>query len=1374
MGGDGARARRRSRPLGFPGVAGRVAFALAAVQFATCAALAVETARGFDGGEGPDGETAPSPATDPLSAVTQGAPAPVAPAVEDASVAPDLGSSAPRSLNVDASLATVCAAKGFWYPFDDEVLRQTNASHSEARVCVTDAEEGASAAAAAAAEAHAAAKREALAKKKEKEKIPSLRDFKSDLEAKVADARDAKKGKKEAEKREKEPREPREVEAEARGERGIADGAREAGRADSEDPKGSTGPGPDPSLADSAEPVPTPPVPGAADVHAAVEGETRRDETSRDGQKESHKKSPETERARVSGDGTYAAAAPSSGRGASVASPVPKPTPTADLSLSDSRLDRLGRPDHDGFERSDSPNARGVTSDASRLDRGAETRPSSAPEASGEPSVEPTPVSRTAAWPDADAEEAKAFVADATPVAESDATDLPEVPAASVTSATERANQPAPRMRRGGDGPPSPTDRGPAASAAPSAPEVSATSADPTLEPSTRSSATPSETTSLSEARVTESDASERTGEPSESNRRDAPTEASAADPASAGAGGTAVSSTVSDPEHRAPRVPVAPSVRDAYAAGVNYAAASNGAKIVSANPESKATAVNALKENRDSYYLSPCATSGTDPASGRPRNKWITVELSETVSVTAVTIANYEFHASAPRAFEVWGTAGPADAEDGYFLIMRAVANEAREPQTFEVSLDGKGHALWSKHVRFAFASHYGAFHFCTLSLLRVHGKDATQTLKEEMEAIDAEAREVEEILRENDEANEILREKERAEAERRGGGEEAEASIGSARRSAEQAAAARVLETVRVGDGGEGEADGIPGSPGFRDGARHDEGDARDGDGHARASVSGDVRPGPGGSSVGEVGAREPLDPAEARSPSGTEREGPSGPSGYERVDAASAAKANDERTKANDERAKAGDANERPEVHFSGSDKNPGSTRDSTRDESAVDAPLDEPSRKNIAEKRDGEREESAFGESAFGVDKKDAPGPGPVKKEASSASLRETESIGSKPTDSGSKPAPLPVPSSSSENVFSIMAKKIKALELNQSMFDRYVEASIARVAERLDDVSADVEAAEETAANATAASLRAEAKALAAAKDASRLEEESKTARIVIETRANALERRLAALERETSRVTSRNRAALGATLLVVAVATTLFAAVALLDASASFAADSDLISTNDGATGDTPGGARAAHAYQSQSAFLESRKARNRSARNKTAGVGVDGLDRAARVKEENVADRSRSPRGFPDGDEGNDLRGFLPHADEGEFVRLPSIDSRSFLRSTRVFIESIGASKEEARTARLVAGIGALAIAALCAFCGCGLLVLPPAKVAFAFAARGLRRGVARTHRIFSLARKIDPVGLARASFGFVKALVERFERWRLGGGGG
>ena len=103
-----------------------------------------------------------------------------------------------------------------------------------------------------------------------------------------------------------------------------------------------------------------------------------------------------------------------------------------------------------------------------------------------------------------------------------------------------------------------------------------------------------------------------------------------------------------------------------------------------------------------------------------------------------------------------------------------------------------------------------------------RRHGKDATQTLKEEMEAIDAEAREVEEILRENDEANEILREKERAEAERRGGGEEAEAE-GKEQAAARARARDGSRRRRRRRRGGWDRDPGIPGIPG--DGARHDD---------------------------------------------------------------------------------------------------------------------------------------------------------------------------------------------------------------------------------------------------------------------------------------------------------------------------------------------------------------------------------------------------------------------------------------------------------------------------------------------------------------------------------------------------------------------
>ena len=116
---------------------------------------------------------------------------------------------------------------------------------------------------------------------------------------------------------------------------------------------------------------------------------------------------------------------------------------------------------------------------------------------------------------------------------------------------------------------------------------------------------------------------------------------------------------------------------------------------------------------------------------------------------MTAVTLANYEFHSSGVREFEVWGTAGAAEREDGWRRLARCAAEPGRDAQTFEVP-----RATWSKFVQLRFTSHYGSFHFCTVSLLRVHGKDATQTLKEEMEAIDAEVTEVEEILRDAEEA--------------------------------------------------------------------------------------------------------------------------------------------------------------------------------------------------------------------------------------------------------------------------------------------------------------------------------------------------------------------------------------------------------------------------------------------------------------------------------------------------------------------------------------------------------------------------------------------------------------------------------------------
>ena len=158
----------------------------------------------------------------------------------------------------------------------------------------------------------------------------------------------------------------------------------------------------------------------------------------------------------------------------------------------------------------------------------------------------------------------------------------------------------------------------------------------------------------------------------------------------------------------------------------------------MSYNPEAKSAGA-ALKEDMDSYYLTPCAAKN---------GRWLTVELSEEAAVTAVTLANYEFHSSGVREFEVWASAGGAhDREEDWRRLGRCRARDGRDVQTFVLP---RGH--WSKYVRVSMTSHYGRHHFCTLSLLRVHGKDAKQTLEEEMEAINREVAEVEEILNAGD----------------------------------------------------------------------------------------------------------------------------------------------------------------------------------------------------------------------------------------------------------------------------------------------------------------------------------------------------------------------------------------------------------------------------------------------------------------------------------------------------------------------------------------------------------------------------------------------------------------------------------------------
>ena len=53
--------------------------------------------------------------------------------------------------------------------------------------------------------------------------------------------------------------------------------------------------------------------------------------------------------------------------------------------------------------------------------------------------------------------------------------------------------------------------------------------------------------------------------------------------------------------------MPASASEGEAFIRQYNYASYANGARVVSSNPESKSAGA-ALKEDMDSYYLTPCA----------------------------------------------------------------------------------------------------------------------------------------------------------------------------------------------------------------------------------------------------------------------------------------------------------------------------------------------------------------------------------------------------------------------------------------------------------------------------------------------------------------------------------------------------------------------------------------------------------------------------------------------------------------------------------------------------------------------------------------------------------------------------------------------
>ncbi|CAI5534474.1 unnamed protein product [Closterium sp. Naga37s-1] len=155
-----------------------------------------------------------------------------------------------------------------------------------------------------------------------------------------------------------------------------------------------------------------------------------------------------------------------------------------------------------------------------------------------------------------------------------------------------------------------------------------------------------------------------------------------------------------------------------------NYASANHGAKIVDCSSEAKRPQA-VLDEDKDKYLRIPCSVA----------NKFLVIELSEFLArIETIVLANYEFYASSTKDFEVWASRNyPSDR---WHFLGNFSAQSVRTPQAFEVTGSGDlGDSV--RYVMVRQLSHHGAEFFCTLSLVRVHGVNELDGLREEMEAM-------------------------------------------------------------------------------------------------------------------------------------------------------------------------------------------------------------------------------------------------------------------------------------------------------------------------------------------------------------------------------------------------------------------------------------------------------------------------------------------------------------------------------------------------------------------------------------------------------------------------------------------------------------
>ncbi|KAH8552645.1 UNC-like C-terminal-domain-containing protein [Umbelopsis sp. PMI_123] len=136
-----------------------------------------------------------------------------------------------------------------------------------------------------------------------------------------------------------------------------------------------------------------------------------------------------------------------------------------------------------------------------------------------------------------------------------------------------------------------------------------------------------------------------------------------------------------------------------------NYASIDCAATVLQANKGAKNPQA-ILYESKDQYMLNKCSS-----------DKFVIVDLCESILIDKFVLANYEFFSSTFKDFRVYVADRYPPKE--WRLLGQWQARNTRDLQIFKVEagLD------WYQYIKIEFLSHYGNEYYCPLSLLRVHG---------------------------------------------------------------------------------------------------------------------------------------------------------------------------------------------------------------------------------------------------------------------------------------------------------------------------------------------------------------------------------------------------------------------------------------------------------------------------------------------------------------------------------------------------------------------------------------------------------------------------------------------------------------------------